>query len=323
MDFDLRLLRHARALAEEGSFARAARALHLTQPALSRSIQVLERRVGVALFERNRTGVELTEAGRSFLAQAVDLLSHAEALERQVVLMRGLGGGRIVLGSGIYPTAIFMGQAVARFLQDHPRVQLRVMNDHSFDLLKVLVRREIDLLVGARPSDEESIGLEVMALSPRVAHFLVRSGHPLLQHDAPTLAQVAAYPVASASRMPLPCVKGMLAFRAEGEWREFPDFGSESVDLMKAVTLGSDHVLVTALSSARQELESGALVRLSTPVPGAVNEFTISRLGHRSHSAALEALVEVIIDCDRIEAQAEQALARRLDARAAGSPESP
>jgi DNA-binding transcriptional LysR family regulator len=317
MDFDLRLLRHARALAEEGSFARAARALHLTQPALSRSIQVLERRVGVALFERNRTGVELTEPGRSFLAQAVDLLSQAEALERQVVLMRGLGGGRIVLGSGIFPTALFMGQALTRYLQAHPRVQLRVMNDHSFDLLKVLARREIDLLVGARPSDEEAIGLVVTPLSPRTACFLVRAGHPLLQNAAPSLADVAAYPVASASRMPLPFVKAMLAFRPEGESRQFPDFASESVELMKAVTLGTDHVLITALSSARHELESGALVCLSTPVPGAVNEFAISRLGHRTHSVALDALVEVIVDCDRIEAQQELALARRLNARAA------
>jgi len=70
MDFDLRLLRHARALAEEGSFARAARTLHLTQPALSRSIQELERRTGIRLFDRNKGRVDLTALGEVFLAHA-------------------------------------------------------------------------------------------------------------------------------------------------------------------------------------------------------------------------------------------------------------
>ncbi len=74
MDFDLRLLRHARALAEEGSFGRAARALHLTQPALSRSIQELERRTGIQLFDRNKGGVEPTDLGRVFLVHARELL---------------------------------------------------------------------------------------------------------------------------------------------------------------------------------------------------------------------------------------------------------
>ena len=64
MDFDLRSLGHAQALAEHASFARAAKVLHITQPALSRSIQELERRVGVRLFDRARRGVEPTEAGR-------------------------------------------------------------------------------------------------------------------------------------------------------------------------------------------------------------------------------------------------------------------
>jgi hypothetical protein len=54
MDFDLRLVRHARALADEGGFAGASRAFHLTQPAPSRSVQELERRTGIRLLDGNR-----------------------------------------------------------------------------------------------------------------------------------------------------------------------------------------------------------------------------------------------------------------------------
>ena len=94
MDFDLRLLRHARALGEERNFARAARTLRLTQPALSRSIQDLERRTGIKLFDRNKGRVEPTDLGRIFLAHARELMGRAEALDREV------WGAAVVLGFG-------------------------------------------------------------------------------------------------------------------------------------------------------------------------------------------------------------------------------
>ncbi len=103
MDFDLRLLRHARALAEEGSYARAARSLHLTQPALTRSIQELERRTGLKLFDRDSKRVGPTDLGRLFLAHARELLGRAEALDREVATMRGAGTGSLVVGSGTMP----------------------------------------------------------------------------------------------------------------------------------------------------------------------------------------------------------------------------
>jgi DNA-binding transcriptional LysR family regulator len=120
MDFDLRLLRHARALAEEGSFSRAARAQHLTQPALTRSIQELERRTGIKLFDRSKGRVVPTDLGSVFLAQARELLGHAEALDREVATLRGSGTGNLVLGSGTFPTAIFVADAVAAFLRENP-----------------------------------------------------------------------------------------------------------------------------------------------------------------------------------------------------------
>ena len=77
MDLNLRLLRHAHVLADLGSFARAARVLGITQPALSRSIKTLESRIGARLFERSTHGVQLTDAGQLFLANARELMARA------------------------------------------------------------------------------------------------------------------------------------------------------------------------------------------------------------------------------------------------------
>ncbi|MFN3618577.1 MAG: LysR family transcriptional regulator, partial [Aquabacterium sp.] len=70
---DLKRLRHLTALVQYGNFHRAAEALHLTQPALSRSIQALEAHVGAPLLMRHRTGVEPTELGRLMLRHAGEL----------------------------------------------------------------------------------------------------------------------------------------------------------------------------------------------------------------------------------------------------------
>src|SRR5262245_5745600 len=109
MDFDLRQLKHAHTVATHRSFARAARALNITQPALSRSVQMLEARLGSRLFDRSSTGVELTDAGRLLLEQASQLLGLADELARKTAWLRDMGNNYLSIGAGPYPTAMLLG----------------------------------------------------------------------------------------------------------------------------------------------------------------------------------------------------------------------
>lgn len=84
MDLDLQKLRYFVAVAQLESFVRAAAHLHITQPALSRQIQALEKSLGVSLLTRDRRGTALTGAGRQLLEDAVPLLTSASALQRRV-----------------------------------------------------------------------------------------------------------------------------------------------------------------------------------------------------------------------------------------------
>ena len=88
--FDLRRLRHALALAEHRNFARAAAALHITQPALSRSIQALEDGLGVRLFDRSPRDVDPTAFGELVLRHARSLELSARDLDRELQLAKGL-----------------------------------------------------------------------------------------------------------------------------------------------------------------------------------------------------------------------------------------
>src|SRR5213593_1327258 len=97
---DLTRLRHIVAVADTGSFSRAAEDVRITQPALSRSIATFEQQYGVRLFDRGRGGVSSTPAGSLVIEQARSMLSAATDLERSMRLFGKGEAGRVAFGLG-------------------------------------------------------------------------------------------------------------------------------------------------------------------------------------------------------------------------------
>lgn len=120
MDLDLRRLRYFVNVADELSFVRAAAKLHMTQPSLSRQIAALEKSWGVVLFERSRSGTELTETGATLLVRARELLREAAAFERDARLM-GRTPTRFVVG---FMPGVDAGALIAAFRQMRPEVDV-------------------------------------------------------------------------------------------------------------------------------------------------------------------------------------------------------
>src|SRR5689334_16184028 len=98
MEVDLTRLRHIVAIADTGSFSRAAEEVRITQPALSRSIATFEQRHGVRLFHRGRGGVSVTPAGALVIEQARTMLAAAGDLERSLRLFGKGEAGRVAFG---------------------------------------------------------------------------------------------------------------------------------------------------------------------------------------------------------------------------------
>ena len=313
MDFDLRQLHYARALAEEGSFARAARALQLTQPALSRSIQELERRTGIKLFDRTQGRVEPTALGQVFIAHARELLGHAEALDREVATMRGTGTGSLAVGSGTFPTAIFMAEALGIFLGRNPGVAVRIVNDNWVALVAALRRRELDIVVAAPPAAEDASDLQARLLTPRQGYFLTRTGHPLLARPAPSLADVVAFPIVSTSRLG-PAITGSLleAWGDHAGGRSIPDVACESHEMMRRIVASTDHVMIATLAANARAIDEGELVPLPVADRRVAATFAIIRVESRTLSPIADELIADVIAADRVAAEAERLLALRL-----------
>jgi DNA-binding transcriptional LysR family regulator len=133
------------AVAESRGVGRAAKALYLTQPALSARLRNLERELGTELFVRTPTGVRLTQAGQAFrpIAQRV-LQTLADG--RQVLSEFADGAtGRLVLGAAPAVSAYLLPGFVKRFSETHPEVRLVVHTGHSEEVLEMVRREQVQL----------------------------------------------------------------------------------------------------------------------------------------------------------------------------------
>jgi DNA-binding transcriptional LysR family regulator len=147
---DPRRLSLLREVARRGSFSRAAEALFLTQPAVSRQIAKLEREAGVRLLERNARGLQLTEAGRVAVDRAEAIAGHLAAAEAEIAAIATLGGGRVRMSA--FPTAAstLVLDAIRTFRRRHPDVELTFVEAGTHAGLRRLRAGEVDLALSFR-----------------------------------------------------------------------------------------------------------------------------------------------------------------------------
>jgi DNA-binding transcriptional LysR family regulator len=125
---ELRHFRYFIAVAEESSLGRAAHRLHVSQPALSQQMSDLEDGLGLKLFTRNSRGVELTEAGRSFLIGARRVLVSAKQAAEQAQEAAKGERGRLVIGSHVAATISLLTGVLSRFREEHPLVEITLLH---------------------------------------------------------------------------------------------------------------------------------------------------------------------------------------------------
>jgi DNA-binding transcriptional LysR family regulator len=198
MNFESLDLKAFIAVADMGSFHRAAKALNLSQPALSRRIQKLEESLGVPLLERSTRHVALTMVGRDFIPKVRRLL---DEFETSVLGMRDLGArsrGQISIAS--VPTAVFyfLPRAISRFSSAFPRIRIRVLDLGANEGLEAVARGEADFGINFIGASHPEIEFTPLAEDPFVV--ACRSDHALALRQQVTWKELAAHRVITVGR---------------------------------------------------------------------------------------------------------------------------
>jgi DNA-binding transcriptional LysR family regulator len=164
-DLDLRKLRYFVAVAEQLHFGRAAEALHIAQPVLSRQIRALEDELNAQLFVRDKRATELTPAGQQLLADAAPMLANADALRRRVT-RAARGPGSFIIG---FMPGLIVTQAVRALTDLHPQLTVNVLRTSWDDQTAVLHDGRADVSYIRLPVDQSGLRLQALLTEPRVA----------------------------------------------------------------------------------------------------------------------------------------------------------
>ena len=193
---NIKHLEHLLALADTGSFSRAAEKIFITQSALSRSIQSLEDDLGGKVLDRIGKRNELTPLGLDVVSRARHIVRDAAELRYSAKLIQGGDTGSISVGLGSGPAALLMVPlmcAAARqrgmrvsVTQGPVELQIQQLRSRQLDAMVVDMRRIIP-----------AVDLSIQSLGELRAGFVVRNGHPLAKKKSIVLADLLQYPVAS------------------------------------------------------------------------------------------------------------------------------
>ncbi|MFI6780344.1 LysR family transcriptional regulator [Micromonospora sp. NPDC050276] len=157
----LHQLRYFVAVAEVRHFTQAADIVGITQPSLSKQIHALEADLGAPLFERVRGNIALTAAGEVLLPLATRILADVETATREVQELVGLRRGRVRLGATPSLATSLAPPVLRRFRDAHPSIDLRVEEGGSQDLVRDLLRGDLDLALIIMPAQGADPGLRV------------------------------------------------------------------------------------------------------------------------------------------------------------------
>ena len=248
-------LRHLIELAANGSFSQSAIKLHLTQPALSRSIKALEDELGQPLFDRIGRKNELTAFGSHIVQRARVLVDEANELRlTSVQLKKGeIGQFRIGMGSG--PGAMLMTPMLMLMATKHPKAHIDISRGSTSLLVQALRERLLDALILDIRSLEPSTDLKIEAIHEMAGVFMCRPGHPLAKKSSVPFAMLRDYPIASTPLSDEVARILMERFGPQAHPDNLVNLRSEEISSLLDVVRKSDAVVLAIRASAPDLVE--------------------------------------------------------------------
>ena len=188
---EIKALRSFVTVATLKNFSSAAKQLHSTQPTVSRQILELEKNVGVKLLMRTTHGVDLTEAGKSLLIEAQQILLNDTKVIAQLREIAGVSIKYINIGYLASACAEFLPRIIKTFSESHPNIKLQLLEMTTQQQLDALQSNKIDIAFARQINDIESPRLIEQQLYTDNMVALVPTHHPLANSPSLLLSQLA------------------------------------------------------------------------------------------------------------------------------------
>lgn len=176
---ELRHLRYFQAVAEDLSFSRAARRLHIAQPALSRAIKQLEAALGAEILERTRHHVRLTPAGTVLLRETIVILQHIDESLRRVRRTAAGEEGELRLGYIGPPTQPFLGRLLSEYRERYPRVTVHLEERTPERVWEMVAKGRLSAAITRPVMTHEALGLRTLLLHEERLGIVVPAAHRL------------------------------------------------------------------------------------------------------------------------------------------------
>ena len=181
---EIHQLRYFVAVADEGSFSRAAAKVRVAQPSLSQQIRKLEAEVGQPLFDRLPRSVVLTEAGRCLLDYARQILASIGDARRCVDELKGKIAGEVAVGAIPTIAPYVLPELVVTFQRHYPDVRLHIVEDVTSSIARRIEAGELDVALASTCQKSPTLRIEHLGIEPLLA--LVPEGHPLVKQNSLT-----------------------------------------------------------------------------------------------------------------------------------------
>lgn len=265
---NLRQLEHFVAVFEQKNLSKAAEAIPLSQPALTRSVRTLEDQVGVELFLRHARGATPTPAGERLYHHAKSILAECARAKRDARQSDGEIAGTVAIGIGSLFASHIIDNMITRFCEKHPNARLRVHQGFFEDLVNLLETGEIEVAFNNLPLLSLPDNMEFEPLLQVHSSVIVSAAHALANTDNADIKELSHAKWATVSQPHALEVLDSL-FISEGVAAPQPAIRTNSLTLIKSLVMSSNFVCLLPDHLFSEELSSGEVVRLptsSTPV---------------------------------------------------------
>lgn len=279
------------------NFQRAARALGVSQPALTRALQTLEGEFGVQLFERSKGECEPTAFGRVVLAHARRVIEEVAEARREIGLLLGLDAGELRVGIGSAAPQQWIGGAIGELSATNPNLRI-----HSIELPRehhtaALMAGQIDIAVGEAGDLAAYPDLVVARLPKRAGAFFCRKDHPLTKLAKIELHEIAEYPLVGAKLtrrlgIYLPEGSAMGAMSDDGQFE--PAIMCAAWTTIREIVRRSDVVAIRARALVNAPENRGELAVLPFEAPWLHTEYAIMWRSDRMPHPALRAFCDAV-----------------------------